>query len=228
MSSLLLPLRRFLSLLRSRSSVLLLLVLGHLAATLFLGNFSSGLNQIQAPELRRMALLVHRAYSVAIVSHPSVRLMLAALVVLLLIRSLRGRPIGLALDILGGLLCLRCLLQFLMLNVLLLAPLRAGGLLLVQLVLFLPVVTIAFGWLYWRLDSGARRHGGCHMRFDDESRVGSFEYFHVAAMTLLQFEPSGASAASRLMKSLFVLHGVVMLDLVALTLSRAIGLANGS
>jgi len=29
------------------------------------------------------------------------------------------------------------------------------------------------------------------------------------------------------MKSLFVLHGVVMLDLIALTLSRAIGLASG-
>jgi hypothetical protein len=46
-------------------------------------------------------------------------------------------------------------------------------------------------------------------------------------MTLLQFEQSGASATSRLMKTLFVIHGVMMLDLVALTLSRAIGLASG-
>jgi hypothetical protein len=29
------------------------------------------------------------------------------------------------------------------------------------------------------------------------------------------------------MKTLFVIHGVMMLDLVALTLSRAIGLASG-
>jgi hypothetical protein len=29
------------------------------------------------------------------------------------------------------------------------------------------------------------------------------------------------------MKTLFVIHGIMMLDLVALTLSRAIGLASG-
>jgi hypothetical protein len=34
-------------------------------------------------------------------------------------------------------------------------------------------------------------------------------------------------ATTRIMKSLFVLHGVVMLNLIALTLSRAIGLATG-
>lgn len=50
----------------------------------------------------------------------------------------------------------------------------------------------------------------------------------MAGMTLLQFEPSGATATSRLMKSLFLMHGIVMLDLVALTLTRAIGLASGS
>jgi hypothetical protein len=54
-----------------------------------------------------------------------------------------------------------------------------------------------------------------------------FEYLHLAVRSLFQIEPAGAIATSRLMKSLFVLHGVVMLDLIALTLSRAIGLASG-
>ncbi|MEB3332294.1 MAG: hypothetical protein VKI83_07385 [Synechococcaceae cyanobacterium] len=227
MNRLLSPLRHGFQLLCSRCMVLVLIVLGHLSAMLFVGNLSSGLHQIPEQSLRLKALLVNQLYSSLMINLPYLRPLLAVLIVVLLIRSLQGRPIGPALDILGGLLCLRCAAQFLMLNMLLLAPLRAGGMLLAQLVLFLPVITIAFGWLYWRLDSGARRRGGCHLRFEDEGRIGPFEYFHAAAMTLLQFEPTGATAASRLMKSLFVLHGVVMLDLVALTLSRAIGLASG-
>jgi len=110
----------------------------------------------------------------------------------------------------------------------LLAPMRAGALLLSQLLLFLPVITIGFGWLYWRLDSGARRRGRAHIQFSDAGEtIGRFDYFHAAGLTLLSFEPGDLSARTRLMKSLFLLHGLVMMDLVALTLSRAIGLASG-
>lgn len=42
----------------------------------------------------------------------------------------------------------------LLLTLLRLAPMRAGALLLSQLVLFLPVITGAFGWLSRRLDHG--------------------------------------------------------------------------
>jgi hypothetical protein len=115
-----------------------------------------------------------------------------------------------------------------MLNLLLLSRLKAGGLLLLELLLFIPVITINFGWLYWRLDSAARARGGAHIRFSEEAgTLDPFDYFHISSMTLLQFEPSGATATSRLMKTLFVIHGAMMLDLVALTLSRAIGLASG-
>lgn len=221
-------LRHGLNLVLARSSVLLMLVLGHGAATLFVGNLNSGLSQIREPGLRQKALLVHQLYNLLIINHPVLRVLLTLLVLVLLIRGLQGRPDGPVLDILGGLLCLRCAFQFVLLNLLLLAPMRAGGLLLAQLVFFLPVITIAFGWIYWRLDSGARRQGRSHLHFEDESLIGSFEYFHISARALLQFEPTGAIASSRLMKTLFVLHGVVMLDLVALTLSRAIGLASSS
>ena len=97
-----------------------------------------------------------------------------------------------------------------------------------QLILFIPVITIDFGWIYWRLDSAARHRGGSHIRFDEEmGTLDPFDYYHVSAMTLLQFEPSGAKPTTRLMKTMFVIHGAMMLDLVALTLSRAIGLASG-
>ena len=131
-------------------------------------------------------------------------------------------------DLLGGLLTLRCAMLFLILNLLLLTHLKAGGMLLMQLILFIPVITIDFGWIYWRLDSAARLQGRMHIKFSEAGeKLDPYDYFHVAAMTLLQFEPSGATPTSRLMKALFVLHGAMMLDLVALTLSRAISLASG-
>lgn len=46
-------------------------------------------------------------------------------------------------------------------------------------------------------------------------------------MALHQFEPKGATPTTRLMKSLSMLHGIIMLDLVALALSRAIALSSG-
>ncbi|MCS5699952.1 hypothetical protein NZK32_12980 [Cyanobium sp. FGCU-52] len=212
----------------SRLSMPLLLVAGHAAAGLFLVNLDKGLTQIQEPSLRRFSQGVYGLFSLLVVNHPLVRPVIGLAIAVVLWRSLRARPVAWAIDLLGSLLCLRCILQFVLLNLLLLAPLRSGGLLLIQLVLFLPVITVAFGWLYWRLDTGARAEGHHHLRFEDvEAQVGVFDYLLLSVRSLLQLEPAGATATSRLMKSLFVLHGVVMLNLMALTLSRAIGLASG-
>jgi hypothetical protein len=61
--------------------------------------------------------------------------------------ALLGRPIGRFIDPIGALLSTLCLLEFLLLNLLLLALLKAGGQLLSQMVLFLPVILTAFSWL---------------------------------------------------------------------------------
>ena len=149
-------------------------------------------------------------------------------VLFILYRVVRGKDAQWGIDILGAILTVRCFIIFVLLNLLLLSQLRAGGLLLMQLILFLPVITLNFGWLYWRLDAGARLKGQRHIRFaEDDDSPSPFDYYYIATRTLLQFEPSGATAASRLMKALFVIHGIMMLDLVALTLSRAISLASG-
>lgn len=212
----------------SRAAILLTLLLGHLCAGLFLANFDQGLAQIDEPRIRQLALLVHRLFEALAVQHRGVRLTVLALALLVIVLQMRGQALGWFVDLFGGLLLLRCAIQFLMLNLLLLSPMRAGALLLSQLLLFLPVITIAFGWLYWRLDSGARRCGRSHIRFSDAGdTISRFDSFHLAVTMLLSFEPSGATASTRLMKTLFLLHGLVMLDLVALTLSRAIGLASG-
>lgn len=201
------------------------LLLGHLFAGAFLHNLAIGVGALRQPALHSVAELV---LPIARLFEAFALMRVLAVVILLMVilATLRGRGLSRMLDLCGALLLVRCAAQFLVLNLLLLAPLRSGGLLLAQLVLFLPVITVVFGWLYWRMDTGARRQGRSHLHLQEGDRPpGLFDYFHVAATTLVQFEPSGASADTRLMKALFLLHGVVMLDLVALTLSRAIALA---
>lgn len=208
-----------------RSLPLWVLLVGHLCASSFLKDLGRGLDQIDDVEVKQAALFlqnIFHSYSHWILP-PAL-----AFFAFIQIQVIRNKPIQWGIDIFGGLLGFRCACQFVMLNLLLLSHLKAGGMLLLQLILYIPVITIFFGWLYWRIDSGARAKGKTHIRFSSEmGDLDTFDYFHISAMTLLQFEQSGASATSRLMKTLFVIHGVMMLDLVALTLSRAIGLASG-
>ena len=209
----------------SSSIPLWILFAGQLFAALFLRNLESGIEQIDDHQLRALATVLNGVHHFA--SHWLIPLFLL-LVLFIQIRIFLRKPVQLGLDLLGIFLSLRCLILFLILNVLLLSHLKSGGMLLMQLVCFIPVITIDFGWIYWRLDTAARRQGRSHIRFtEDVGTLDTFDYFYVAAMTLLQFEPSGAAPTSRLMKFRFVLHGIMMLDLVALTLSRAIALATG-
>ncbi|MEI6377588.1 MAG: hypothetical protein WCO97_10385 [bacterium] len=208
-----------------RSAPLWILLLGHVFAALFLRNLGVGVDQIDDPQAMVMARVLIRNYQ--LMAHWMAPFGMV-LIAFLQVQLIRGKNVAWGIDLFGILLTLRCLVIFVMLNLLLLSHLKAGGMLLMQLILFIPVITIDFGWIYWRLDSAARRQGGSHIRFDEEmGTLDPFDYYHVSAMTLLQFEPSGAKPTSRLMKTLFVIHGAMMLDLVALTLSRAIGLASG-
>lgn len=208
-----------------RSLQLWILVAGHLFAALFVKDLGYGLDQIDDAHIKNIASFLKETHSLM---REWIMPVMLVWVVVVQIQLVRAKPVQWSVDVLGGLLAFRCLTQFMMLNLLLLSRMKAGGLLLLELLLFIPVITITFGWLYWRLDTAARAKGNTHIRFSEEAgTLDPFDYFHISSMTLLQFEPSGATATSRMMKTLFVIHGAMMLDLVALTLSRAIGLASG-
>ena len=188
-------------------------------------NLGAGLDAIADPFAAKVARGFYSIFSHTVITLAPVMM---AFLAFLVYRLWRGKPVQWGVDLLGVLLTLRCFVIFILLNLLLLSQLRAGALLLTQLILFLPVITLNFGWLYWRLDTGARARGERQIRFaEDDDSPSVFDYFHIATRTLLQFEPSGASAVSKTMKTLFIIHGIMMLDLVALTLSRAIALASG-
>lgn len=213
---------------RTALFILVTIMAGHLFAGAFLHNLEAGLGMIRNPDLRRLGIWIMQVV-LLLLNNTALRVGGLILLALLTLTFPRGMRLERLVDLMGGLLLLRCAAQFMIMNILLLSPMRGGEMLLIQLVLFLPVITIAFGWLYWRLDTGARRRGSRQIDMNGSDQTpSSFDYFHIAAITLVQFEPSGATARSRLMKSLFLVHGVVMLDLVALTLSRAVSLASSS
>lgn len=201
------------------------LLAGHVFSGLFLRNLGAGLSHIEEPVALQLAGNLSAAFQ--LVTHYAPPPMIALVIVLQILIVLK-KPFQWGIDFIGALLTWRCLIQFLILNLLLLSHLKAGGMLLMQLILFIPVITIDFGWLYWRLDSAGRSKGRPQIRFSEEmGDLDPFDYFQVAARALMQFEPAGATALTRPMKALFILHGIMMMDLVALTLSRAVSLASG-
>jgi hypothetical protein len=135
---------------------LAVLVAGHIFASVFMRNLGAGIGEIADPWAAKIAKIFYSAFTFT-VGHLAP--FMAVFILFVIYRIWRGKDIQWGIDILGALLTVRCFVIFVLLNLLLLSQLRAGGLLLMQLILFLPVITLNFGWLYWRLDTGARMKG---------------------------------------------------------------------
>ena len=74
----------------------------------------------------------------------------------LVIWGLLGKESRLASDIYGIILSFAWFLELVSMNLLLVSPLKDPVLLLVELVLFVPIVLIGFSWWYWRLNHLSR------------------------------------------------------------------------
>ena len=142
-----------------------------------------------------------------------------------------GKSNRLLLDVLGFFLIARTVIGFLMLNLLIINPLSDNMLLLRQFLCFMPALILAWGWLYWRLDQGARRHGRQLLLFPEDcpndirEPLSTFDYYYHSAMVAFIFELSEVEPLTKPMKLLFLLNAGMMLDLVGLVLTQAIGLA---
>ena len=74
----------------------------------------------------------------------------------LIIWNLFGKESRLASDIYGIILSFTWFLELVSMNLLLVSPLKDPVLLLVELLLFVPIVLIGFSWWYWRLNHLSR------------------------------------------------------------------------
>ncbi len=142
-----------------------------------------------------------------------------------------GKSNRLLLDCMGFFLIARTFVGFVMLNLLIINPLSDNMLLLRQFLSFMPALILSWGWLYWRLDQGARRKGRQLLLFPEDSPnalrqpLSTFDYYYHSAMVAFIFELSEVEPLTKPMKLLFLVNAGMMLDLVGLVLTQAIGLA---
>ena len=109
-------------------------------------------------------------------------------------------------------------------NLLLVAPIKSPVLLIVELLLFIPIILICFSWWYWRINE-ARSIRSLPPAILVNDAPGAIEYFFFAAEVCFDYSQDSCKTAPS--KAVRLLNGFVVLDVFGLTLSRAVDLATG-
>ena len=125
---------------------------------------------------------------------------------------------------------IRLLLLFGILNIMIFLPPSDRVLLFVQLLLFLPCLLLVWGWIYWRVDTHSVSLGRGRIFTSSTSEDDippPYDYFIASFTSLLTATLDNFNGKTRFARTLILLHGVMMWDIMALTLSRAIALASG-
>ena len=141
----------------------------------------------------------------------------------LIIWDLLGKDSRLLSDIYAIILSFAWLLELASMNLLLVSPLKDPVLLLVELVLFVPIVLIGFSWWYWRLNHSSRLgKGKAAITFD--KKPTPFSYFAKTASVVVSDTTEHGVCETDVARALRIMNGFVVLDIFGLTLSRAVGL----
>ena len=107
-------------------------------------------------------------------------------------------------------------------NLLLIAPIKSPVLLIIELLLFIPIILICFTWWYWRINHG-RSERNLSPAIIVMDGPGALEYFFFAAEVCFGYPQD--SCKTSISKMVRLLNGFVVLDFFGLTLSRAVDLA---
>tara|TARA_B100000214_G_C23913894_1_gene602689 strand:- start:400 stop:1041 length:642 start_codon:yes stop_codon:yes gene_type:complete len=141
----------------------------------------------------------------------------------LIIWGLLGKDSRLLSDVYAIILSFAWLLELASMNLLLVSPLKDPVLLLVELVLFVPIVLIGFSWWYWRLNHSSRLgKGKAAITFD--KKPTPFSYFAKTASVVVSDTTEQGVCETDVARALRIMNGFVVLDIFGLTLSRAVGL----
>ncbi len=141
----------------------------------------------------------------------------------LIILGLLGKVSRLFSDVYAIILSFAWLLELPSMNMLLVSPLKDPVLLLVELVLFVPIVLIGFSWWYWRLNHSSRLgKGKAAITFD--KKPTPFSYFAKTASVVVSDTTEQGVCETDVARALRIMNGFVVLDIFGLTLSRAVGL----
>ena len=141
----------------------------------------------------------------------------------LIIWILLGKQARFVTDVYATVLSFAWLLELVSMNLLLVSPLKDPVLLLVELVLFVPIILIGFSWWYWRLNHQSRLgKGKSAITFD--KKPTPFSYFAKTASIVVSDTTEHGVCETDIARALRIMNGFVVLDIFGLTLSRAVGL----
>ena len=132
-------------------------------------------------------------------------------------------------DAMVALVILRLLMLFGILNLMIFLPPSDRVLLFSQLLLFLPCLLLVWGWIYWRFDTHSVSLGRGRIFTSSTSEDDippPYDYFIASFTSLLTTTLDNFNGKTRFARTLIFVHGVMMWDIMALTLSRAIALAS--
>jgi hypothetical protein len=128
-----------------------------------------------------------------------------------------------------ALVVLALLMLFGILNLMIFLPPSDRVLLFSQLLLFLPCLLLVWGWIYWRVDTRSVLLGRGRIfassTSQDDDIPPPYDYLLASFTSLLTTTLDNFNGKTRFARTLIFLHGVMMWDIMALTLSRAIALA---
>ena len=144
-------------------------------------------------------------------------------ILILIIWILLGKQARFVTDVYATVLSFAWLLELVSMNLLLVSPLKDPVLLLVELVLFVPIILIGFSWWYWRLNHQSRLgKGKAAITFD--KKPTPFSYFAKTASIVVSDTTEHGVCETDIARALRIMNGFVVLDIFGLTLSRAVGL----
>lgn len=142
---------------------------------------------------------------------------------ILIVWIMLGQKARLATDIFAVILSFCWILELVSMNLLLVSPILDPIFLLLELVLFIPIILLGFSWWYWRLNHQNRMGLGKEsISFDDNPTAMS--YFIKTACIAVNDTTEHGVCRTDTAKLIRIVNGLVVMDVFGLTLSRAVGL----
>ena len=165
--------------------------------------------------------------------HPWAMRVFGLWVALMGLSLLRQRPLPRwCFDVLGSWFCLRMLVECLIINLLIFEPaLVAPGVLLGQIVLYLPFFALSWGWLFHRLDWVGRPQPGLRLQLNDgdpNRDLRRFDYFHSTVNALLNKGKTNITGVSRLGRVVVLIFDGMLLALYTVAFARILQLTKAA
>lgn len=118
---------------------------------------------------------------------------------------------------------------FILINLIVFLRVSDHAQLILQLLIFLACLLMMWGWIYWRVDAGSQIASGkaiFDFKLPDQASPTIYDYFLVAFTSLISNTLNGFSGKTRTARTLILVHGLMMWDVMGLMLTRAIALVS--